>query len=189
MENLLELIKQRRSTRDFSEKPISKENLLKIFEAARWATSSYNGQSWRFLYADKHENPKLHNKLIGLLVPFNQAWAKAAPVLVLTMARIEYEYSGNEYKHSWYDLGLSVGNLTIMSESLGISTHQMSGFDFERARIELNIPDKLEPVSIIAMGYGEKTGNLPLDICKMETSPRERKEISEILFNSEFEKG
>lgn len=186
MNDLLELIRQRRSTRDFSDRPVNEDDLFRIFEAARWAPSSYNGQSWRFIYADKNRDTEFYNILFDLLVPFNQAWAKAAPVLVLTMARIEYEHSGEEYKHSWYDLGLAVGNMIIMAESIGISTHQMAGIDFDRARNELNIPGKFEPVSMIAIGYAEKTGNLPLDIYKMESVSKERKELNEIVFSSKF---
>lgn len=188
MNNILELITQRKSARDFSDQLISEEDLMKIFEAARWAPSSYNGQSWRFVYADKSKDPELFDILLSILVEFNQAWAKAAPVLILGMAGLKYEHSGDDYKHAWYDLGLAVENMCIMSESLGISTHQMSGFYSDKAREILNIPDKLEPVVMIAMGYAQKTGNLPLDIFRMESSPRERKELNEIFFNKAFDK-
>ena len=124
---------------------------------------------------------------MDLLVEFNHAWAKAAPVLVLTMARVKYEHSGEDYKHAWHDVGLAVGNLSVMATSLGISVHQMGGFDFAKARTSLNIPDKLEPVSMIALGYVGESNNLPLDMYKMETVPRVRKEISEILFNKKFD--
>ncbi|MDR2011092.1 MAG: nitroreductase family protein [Bacteroidales bacterium] len=185
---MLDLIKQRKSSRDFSDRPVNESDILKIFEAARWAPSSYNGQPWRFIFADKEKNPELYNTLLGIMVEFNQAWAKAAPVLVIAMTKYRNEHSGEENKHSWYDLGLAVENMVIMAESLGISTHQMSGFYPEKAREELNIPEDLEPVTMIAIGYPEKTGNLPLDIYRMETLPRERKEIDEIFFNKAFDK-
>jgi nitroreductase len=186
--DVLELIKERRSPRGFFEKQVSEEDLNKIFDAARWAASSYNGQPWRFIYADKEKNPELYATLLDILVEFNQAWAKAAPVLMISMTRLKYEHSGEDYKHAWYDLGLAVGNMSVMAQSLGISLHQMGGFDFAKAREVLNIPDKFEPVSMIALGYGGLTGNLPLDIYKMEIIPRLRKEIDEIAFNKAFEK-
>jgi len=185
--DMLELIKSRRSPRGFLDKKVSEEDLMKMFDAARWAASSYNGQPWRFIYADKEKNPELYETLLGILVPFNQAWAKAAPVLVLTMARVKYELSEEDYKHSWHDLGLAMGNMTIMAQSLGISLHPMGGFDAAKAREELNIPDRLDPVTIVAVGYGGMPGNLPLDIFKMEQEVRVRKEIEEIAFNKPFE--
>lgn len=185
--DMLELIKKRYSPRGFFDKQVSEEDLNKMFDAARWAASSYNGQPWRFIYADKEKNPELHGILLGILVEFNQAWAKAAPVLMLAMARVKYEHSGEDYKHAWHDLGLAVGTMSVMAESLGISLHQMGGFNAAKARTELNIPDRLDPVSMIAVGYGGLPGNLPLDIFKMEQMPRERKEIEEIAFNKPFE--
>ncbi|MDY0141207.1 MAG: nitroreductase family protein [Bacteroidales bacterium] len=184
---MMELIKLRHSPRGFLEKNISEEDLLKMFEAARWAASSYNGQPWRFIYADKQKNPELYETLLSIMQEFNQAWAKAAPVLMITMARLKYEHNEKVYKHAWHDLGLAMGNMSIMAESMGISLHIMGGFDAAKARELLKIPDKLEPVTMVAMGYGGMTGNLPLDIFKMEQMPRERKEIEEIAFNKTFE--
>ncbi|HNQ68233.1 MAG TPA: nitroreductase family protein [Bacteroidales bacterium] len=186
--DMLELIKARRSPRGFFDKQISEEDINKIFDAGRWAASSYNGQPWRFIYADKEKNPELYETLLGLMAEFNQAWAKAAPVLMITMVRVKYEHTGEKYKHAWHDLGLAVGNMSIMAQSLGISLHTMGGFDVDRAREELNIPDSLEPVTMIAFGYGGLPGNLPLDIYKMEILPRVRKEIEEIAFNKPFDK-
>lgn len=185
--DMLELIKSRRSPRGFFDRQVSEEELQQMFEAARWASSSYNSQPWRFIYASKENNPELYAKLLDIMVAFNQAWAKAAPVLMLTMVTSKHEKTGEDYKHAWHDLGLAVGNMTIMAQSLGISLHQMGGFDAAKAREVLNIPDKLEPVTMIAIGFGGLPGNLPLDIYKMEIMTRERKAIDEIAFNKEFE--
>lgn len=184
---MLELIKSRRSPRGFFDRQISEEDLQNMFEAARWAASSYNSQPWRFIYADKEKNPELYAQLLSIMLEFNQAWAKAAPLLMLTMVTSKHEKSGEDYKHAWHDLGLAVGNMTVMAQSLGISLHQMGGFDSAKAREVLNIPDKLEPVTMIAMGFGGLSGNMPLDIYKMELAPRVRKEISEIAFDKAFD--
>lgn len=185
---VLDLIKQRKSVRDFSDKNVDEEILMQLFEAARWAPSAFNAQPWRFIYANKNENPELYEKLINLLLEFNQAWAKAAPVLIVSLARLKYELSGEDYKHAWHDVGLAIGNMSIMATSLGLNLHQMSGFNAELTKLELNIPDNFEPVTMIALGYPAKTGNLPLDIFRMEGSQRERKPLDEIVFNSEFDK-
>lgn len=186
--DILEIIKSRRSPRGFWDKDVSDEDLFKLFEAARWAASSYNSQPWRFLYAKKEKNLELYDALLSVMVEFNQAWAKAAPVLMLTMVTKKYEYSGAEYKHAWHDLGLATANMALMAESLGFNIHIMGGFDPNKAIEIFNIPDSLEPVTMIAVGYGGLPGNLPLDIYKMEIAPRIRKEIAEFVFDKPFDK-
>jgi nitroreductase len=186
--DILELIKKRRSPRGFWDKDISDEDLEKLFEAARWAASSYNSQPWRFIYGKKSKNPEVFDSIFSVLTEFNQAWAKAVPVLILAMATNKYEANGQDYKHSWHDLGLAVANMALTAEDLGFNMHIMGGFDSDKAREIFNIPDNIDPVSVIALGYGGLPGNLPLDIYKMEIAPRIRKEISEFAFDKPFTK-
>ena len=186
--DLLKLIKQRRSSRDFADKDVDEQVLMQLFEAARWAPSSFNVQPWRFIYASKNKNPELYDTLFNILFEFNQAWAKAAPVLILSLARTKFELTPVDYKHAWHDVGIATGNMHLMAAKLGLSLHEMSGFNYDKAISDLNIPDKLEPVTIMALGYPAKTGNLPLDIFRMETAQRERIPLEEIVFNSSFEK-
>jgi len=186
--DIYELIKSRRSPRGYYDKGIKPEDLEKMFDAAHWAASAYNFQPWRFIYADKEKDPELYNQILELLVEFNQAWAKAAPVLIVTLVNTRNPKTGDTLTHAKYDLGLAVGNMTLMAESMGISLRNMSGFDANKAREVLNIPDYMEAVTIIAVGYGGLPGNLPLDIYKMEIMPRERMELNEIVFNKPFDK-
>ncbi|MCK9255430.1 MAG: nitroreductase [Bacteroidales bacterium] len=186
--DIYELIKSRRSPRGFFDKSISEEELSLMFDAAHWAASSYNSQPWRFIYADKEKNPELYNLILDLMVEFNKTWAKATPVLIVAMITTKHPKTGETLSHAKYDLGLAVGNMTIMAQSLGISLHNIGGFDQNKAREVLNLPDKIEPITIIAAGYGGLPGNLPLDIYKMEIMPRERLEINEIVFNKIFDK-
>lgn len=183
-----ELIKSRRSPRSYSDKAISAEDLEKMFDAARWAASAYNLQPWRFIYADKEKHPELYNKILSVMVEFNQRWAKAAPVLIVTLVNTKNSRTGDTLSHARYDLGLAVGNMMIMATSLGISLRNMSGFDANKAREVLNIPENMEAVTIIAAGYRGLPENLPPDMYKMETMPRERLELSEIVFNKVFDK-
>lgn len=184
--DILDVIKQRKSTRDFADKPVDEELVLQLFEAARWAPSAFNFQPWSFIYATKDKNPELYEKLFGLLFEFNKAWAKSSPVLILCMSSVKSEVAGEDYRHAWHDVGLATGNMQILATSIGLSLHIMSGFSIEKAKSELNIPEKIEPVSMIALGYPTKSGNLPLDIYKMESSQRERKKLEEFVFNKEF---
>lgn len=186
--DLQDLIRQRKSTMAFSKRGVGEFEMNKLFEAARWAASSYNRQPWRFIYAYKEKDEELYNILFELLAEFNQAWAKAAPVLMLSMARVKYVDAGDEYKHAWHDLGLAMGNMSLTATSIGLSLHQMSGFNPEKAKTDLHIPDDLEPVSMVAIGYPGDITNLPLDIHKMESSIRQRKPVEEIAFNHAFNK-
>lgn len=186
--DILELLKQRKSSRDFADKNVENEKLMLMFEAARWAPSAFNVQPWAFIHASKNEKPELYSKLFDLLFEFNQAWAKAAPVLILCMSKVKPEVSGATYMHAWHDVGMASANMHIMATSQGLSLHQMSGFNYEKAKNELNIPDKFEPVTMMALGYPTKSGNLPLDIYKMESSQRDRKKLEEFVFNQEFDK-
>lgn len=176
----LELLKKRYSPRAFSDKKISEEDIEKIFEAGRWAASAYNEQPWRFYYATK-ENMESYNKFIDCMIEFNQAWAKNSYMIVLSTAKKTFSHNGKDNNHSWYDVGQSVANMVIEATSLGIHTHQMSGFFPEKAKELFNIPDEYEPVSMIVFGYLGDPGILPDELRKMEGKPRTRKEIKEIF--------
>lgn len=182
---LLNSIKNRWSPRAFKDTPISQEQIDAMFEAARWAPSSFNGQPWRFVYATK-ENKETWDKLFDALVEFNQNWAKNAYMLVLTTARKTYEHNGKPYKHAWHDVGLAVGNMMNQVTAMGLHMHQMGGFDFEKVRKNINLPDDLEPVSMIAIGYKADPEVLPIDYQDMEKAPQERKDTKDIVFSKSF---
>ena len=177
-------IKNRYSPRAFSRKPIEEDKLKLLFEAARWAPSSYNGQSWRFVIA-KNSESELWHLLFETLSDFNKEWVKNAPILVLTLARKYYEHNGKAYKHSWHDVGLSVGNLMNQATYMGIHIHQMAGFNADKAGENINIPLEFEPVSMIAIGYLGDIDQLSEELKSLEVRKRTRKDINEILF---FEK-
>lgn len=182
---LLKSIKERYSPRAFDSREIEQEKIDALFEAARWAPSSYNGQPWRFIYATK-ENSELWDKLFDALVEFNQTWVKNAPMIILAVARKTYEHNQQPYAHNWHDVGLAVGNLMNQATEMGLYMHQMGGFDFEKAASNINLPDELEPVSMIAVGYKGDINVLPEDFQKMENQPRTRKALNDIVFTKPF---
>jgi len=182
---LLNSIKERYSPRAFDSREIEQEKIDALFEAARWAPSSYNGQPWRFIYATK-ENSELWNKLFDALVEFNQTWVKNAPMIIMAVARKTYEHNQQAYAHNWHDVGLAVGNMMNQATEMGLYMHQMGGFDFEKAAKNVNLPDELEPVSMIAVGYKGEISVLPEDFQKMENQPRTRKALDEIVFTNAF---
>ncbi|MGM0649800.1 MAG: nitroreductase family protein [Bacteroidota bacterium] len=182
---LLKSVSERYSPRAFSDKPVEKEKIGAMFEAARWAPSAFNGQPWRFIYADR-ENKETWDKLFDALIGFNQSWVKTAPLLILTVARKTFEHNGKPYRHNWHDVGLAVGNMMNQVTEMGLMMHQMSGFNAKKAAKNIHLPDEYEPVTMIAVGYKGDPAVLPPDLQEMENRERHRKNLSEIVFTKEL---
>lgn len=181
MYSIHELIKNRWSPRAFSEKPVEKEKIESLFEAAGWAASSFNEQPWRFIYATK-ETPEAYKRLFNCLVEFNQQWVQTAPVIVLAAVKRAFSRNNKSNAHARHDLGLAVGNLSLQATYMGLYVHQMAGFSPEKARKAFNISEDFEPVTMIAIGYKGNPEILPEDLKQSETSLRERKPVHEISF-------
>jgi nitroreductase len=147
-----ELIRQRRSPRVFQDRAVPREILVSLFEAARWAASSFNEQPWRFLVTTR-EDPEEHARLLDCLSPKNQEWARYAPVLMLSVASTRFARNDRPNRHAFHDVGLAVSQLTLQATSLGLAVHQMAGFDADRSRAAYAIPEGFDPVAAIALGY------------------------------------
>ena len=182
---LTDLLSRRWSPRSFSARPVEPSKLLSVFEAARWSPSSANEQPWRFFVATK-EDTQVYETLLALLVETNQRWAMRAPVLILGVAQSSYSKNGRPYRHSWYDLGQSVANLTVEAEALGLAVHQMGGFDAASAVELLSIPKEYEPVIAIALGYPDRPEILPEDLKKREETPRSRQPLERLVFTEKW---
>ena len=126
-----EILQNRWSPRAFSGQMVEHDKLLSLFEAARWAPSSSNLQPWSFIVTNR-EDPAAFAKLLGTLGDWNQAWAKNAPILVLALAAAERE-PGKTNHYAAYDLGQSIAHLSIQASALGLTVHQMGGFDRQKA--------------------------------------------------------
>jgi nitroreductase len=180
---LFELIARRWSPRAFSDRPVSREVLASLFEAARWAPSSGNGQPWNFLIATQ-ENPAEFERLASVLVPGN-AWARKVPVLALSVAALD-RAPGKPNSHAYYDLGLAAENMAIQAISMGLAIHQMAGFNVDMAREVFEIPARYDPLTMIAIGYPGDPNLLPEDLIKNELAPRVRKPMRDFVFTGKF---
>ena len=180
-----ELIRSRWSPRAFSDREVSGEDLKTVLEAARWAASCFNEQPWRFLVANKAD-PAAYEKFLGLLAPANQSWAKTAPVLIITAARRTFSHNGSPNHYGMHDTGQALANFFLQARALGLYGHGMGGFDRERARQELAIPDDFEVGAAVALGYLGSPDELPEKYREMELAPRRRKAIDEIAFGSSW---
>lgn len=177
-----DLLKRRWSPRAFSDRPVEAEKLRILFEAARWAPSSNNEQPWRFIVASKDDETGW-NRLFACLVEGNRKWAYRAPVLMLSVASVNFEDDSKPNRHAFHDTGMAVENLVLQATALGLATHQMAGFDVEKARADLKIPSGCEPVAMIAVGYPGDPAALSDRLRERELQPRIRQPISEWTFS------
>jgi nitroreductase len=182
VEGVLPVIHERWSPRSFAEREVSAKVLHKVFEAARWAASSYNEQPWRYLVGRRGDST--WQKIYDTLIDFNKKWAQTAPVLILGLARTHFSHNGAENRFALYDLGAASSYLTLEAAELGLKTHQMAGFDQEAARRTLTIPGEYAIGSVIVLGYqGEPAALGDAVLIEREIEPRKRKPLDEIVFS------
>ncbi|MEP6922068.1 MAG: nitroreductase family protein [bacterium] len=171
------------SPRAMSGEPVSQEDLMTLFEASRWAPSSYNNQPWRMLYA--HRDTAHWSLFFGLLVPGNQAWAKDAGALVLFISKKTFDYNGKPSITHRFDAGAAWENLALQGSLKGLVVHGMQGFDYERTRTELQIPEDFQVEAMIAIGHPGPLENLPEDIRKKE-APSDRRKLEQTICEGPF---
>lgn len=178
-------ILNRWSPRAMSGEEITQDELMSLFEAARWAPSSYNNQPWRFIYARR--NTPAWEKLFNLMVEFNQSWTKNAAVLVLIVSAKNFDHNGEPNNTHSFDAGSAWENLALEAEMRNLVTHGMAGFDYDKARTELNIPEDFQVEALIAIGKKGKVQDLP-EMLQDKEKPSDRKPLSEIVMEGEFRK-
>lgn len=175
-----ELLQRRWSPRAFSERMVESDTLRSLFEAARWAPSSNNEQPWHFIVGTRDE-PAGYDRLFSCLKEGNKKWAFRAPVLMLSVARLNFEDEGTPNRHAWHDTGMAALSLSLQATALGLIAHQMAGFDVDKARADLGIPAGFEPVAMIAVGYPGDPAILDERLRQRELALRERKSAREIV--------
>ena len=183
VEGVLPVFHERWSPRSYADRHVSPALLAKVFEAARWAASSFNEQPWRFIVGKK--GSEAYKKILESLVEFNQNWARTAPVLILGVARAKFSHNGAENRVALFDLGAASSYLTLEAAALGLSTHQMAGFDTEKAHKLFGIPADYVVGSVIALGYrGDPEALKDEGLIMQETEPRTRKPLGEFVFSA-----
>lgn len=174
------LLQQRWSPRAFVPgKPLSAEQIRLLFEAARWAPSSWNEQPWRYWYAAWGEPG--FDDLLDVLVEANRRWARHASLLILSAAAMRFRRNGKPNKHAWYDTGQANFALTMQATAMGLYVHQMGGFSADKAKTLLALPDDIEPVVMIAVGYKGDPDTLDPDLRAQETPHKERLPLDELV--------
>ena len=177
------LLIDRWSPRAMSGEEISHQELMQLFEAARWAPSSFNTQQWRALYARR--DTEHWQRFFDLLVDANKAWAKNAAVLVVFISRELFDHDNEASITHSYDCGAAWENFALQGFQQGLVVHGMQGFDYDRARAELNIPDEFQVEAMAAVGRPGAKELLPEKLQARE-SPSDRRKVSESVSEGTF---
>jgi nitroreductase len=180
-----ETLRRRWSPRAFSDRMVEPEKLRSLWEAVRWAPSSFNEQPWHFIVATKDDQAN-YQKLLSCLVEKNQQWARLAPVLMFSVSKLNFEKTGKPNRHAFHDVGLAVANMVIQATALGLFVHQMAGILPEKVRELFDVPEGFEAVAGIAVGYPAEVDVLPEAFREQELAVRTRKPISSFVFDARW---
>jgi nitroreductase len=180
-----EFLAERWSPYAFQDRLVSEADLCSLFEAARWAASSYNEQPWSYIVATK-ENPDQFQQLLSCLVEANQFWAKDAPVLALGIVSLKFTRNQENNRAAIHDLGLATGNLVLEATVREICVHQMIGIFPDVARDLFHIPEEYEAWTAMAIGYQGDPMTLPDAIKERDLMPRQRKPLDQFVFSGKW---
>jgi len=180
-----ETMRRRWSPRAFSERLVEPEKLASMFEAARWTASCYNEQPWSFIVATRDDAAEFA-RLLGCLVEGNQAWVARAPVLIVSVARLNFAQNGKPNRHAIYDVGQATAHLILQATAMGLFAHPMAGFHPDKVRELYGVLEGYEPVAAIAAGYPGDPGTLPESLRQREMAPRVRKPQAEFVMRGRF---
>jgi nitroreductase len=174
---------KRWSPRAMSGEPLTDDELMTLFEAARWAPSTYNEQEWRFLYA-KRDTPHW-DTFFNLLMDANKAWCGRAAVLVVVLSHKVFERNGKPNPVHTFDTGAAFENLALQGAAMNLVAHGMAGFDRDKARAALRVPDDYAIEAMIALGRPGDPAALPPELAERE-KPSGRRPLSELIREGTF---
>lgn len=185
-----ELIAARWSARAIDpQRPLLHETLLSLLEAARWAPSCFGEQPWRYIVWDRFKNSEAWQRAFECLSEGNQAWARNAPILILSLAHELWERNGKANRWARHDTGAASENLCLQAIAEGLVAHQMGGFEADAIQRVFSIPAEYTPMAMIAVGHPASPGMLPDGLREKELAPRSRKPLSEIAFTDAWMEG
>lgn len=178
------LLAERWSPRAYSSKEIPVEKIQRLFEAARWAPSSSNDQEWRFIIGFKGDDT--HQKIFDTLVEFNQLWAGEAHMLVLVCGQSISKKTGKPSQVFSYDVGQAVAMLSIQATHEGLFVHQMGGYDKSKAKELFELPESVEPLVVMSIGFSGEAKELHPNLQPMEKAERVRNNFDTFVFTNKF---
>ena len=172
------------SPRAMSGEALDKEDFMPLFEAARWAPSSYNNQHWRFVYATRDSNE--WEDFLDLLGEGNRVWAKDGAVLTVICSKKTFDHNGEPAKTHKFDTGAAWENLALEGARRNLAIHGMQGFDYDKARELLEVPEEFTIEAMFVVGKRADKEKLSEELQEREV-PKGRKEMGEILAEGKFD--
>jgi nitroreductase len=169
---------QRWSSRAFSDESVTDEELMTMFEAARWAQNSYNNQPWRFMYARR--TVPMWDVFFNFLVPANREWVQHAQLLIVVTSQMFFSANGKPSRTHSFDTGAACQNMSLQAASMDIVAHGMEGFDYDAVRRELHIPETYAVEAMFAVGKRGDRSSLSPKLQERET-PSQRKPLEDMV--------
>jgi nitroreductase len=184
---ILDVLTQRWTVRAFSDRLIEPQKLRRLFEAARWAPSSFNEQPWRFIIATK-DQPEEFEKLMSCLLDKNQRWAKSGgvPFLMIALSKKTFTYDRRPNRAHIHDIGLALGNFVIQATAMDLHVCQLQGIHLRRVMELYRVPNDFEPTIGCAAGYAGDVNRLPEEFHERERRERTRADFKDFVFGGEF---
>jgi nitroreductase len=171
------------SPRAMTGEEISREELMRMFEAGRWAMSSFNNQSWRFLYAFR--NTPHWETFFNLLTASNQAWCNNAAALLVVVSKTTFDHNGKPARTHSYDTGAAWYSFALQGTMMGLVVHGMQGFNYDRAKELLNVTGEYQVEAMAAVGRPGNKEDLTPALQERE-SPSQRRKVEEFAFEGGF---
>ena len=185
-----DLLARRWSPRAFdSTRPVGREQLAALLEAARWAPSCNGDEPWRYLVWDRSRHPDAWKKAFDCLSENNRKWCGNVPVLMLSCAGSIFGHSGKPNRYAQHDTGMADLSIALQAVTLGLVAHQMGGYDAQKARDAFAIPEEYTPMAMIAVGYQASPDVLDEETKAKELKPRSRKPLEQHFFEGEWGAG
>jgi nitroreductase len=178
-----DLLARRWSTRAFDpNRPVSREQLVTLMEAGRWAPSCNGDEPWRYLVWDRSRDPDGWRKAYDCLSESNRQGVKNVPLLLLSCAGSVFAATGKPNRWTQHDTGAASVSMALQAVALGLAFHQMGGYDVEKVRAAFAIPADYTPMAMIAVGYQTGPEILDEETKAKELRPRARKPLAERFF-------
>jgi len=178
-----DLIARRWSPYAFADRSVPVAELRSLFEAARWAPSSFNEQPWAYFLAPR-EDAEAFRRMLSCLTEGNQRWAKGVPVLALATVRTSFSTKETPNPTALHDLGLASAMLVMEATSRGLVVHQMAGILPDRIAEVYRLPAGVEAKTALAIGYRGDPQAVPEKYRQRDLTRRTRRPLPAFVYGA-----